>query len=34
MRSMENPFKFGTITWGRNWNLIFHIEQLHEGVIR
>lgn len=34
MRSMENPFKFGTIVWGLNWELILSIEQLHEGVIR
>ena len=24
----------GNIVWGRNWGLIFPIEQLHEGVIR
>ena len=24
----------GNIVWGRNWDLIFPIEQLHEGVIR
>jgi hypothetical protein len=23
----------GNIVWGRNWDLIFPIEQLHEGVI-
>ena len=24
----------GNIVWGRNWDLIIPIEQLHEGVIR
>ncbi len=24
----------GNIVWGRNWDLIFPIEQLHEGVIK
>ena len=35
-----NPKKFitftldgGNIVWGRNWDLIFPIEQLHKGVI-
>ena len=25
--------KHSYIVWGRNWDLIFPIEQLHEGVI-
>ena len=39
--AIRDPKKFrtftldgGNIVWGRNWDLIFPIEQLHEGVIR
>ena len=31
---MEKPFKFGTIVWGRNWDMTFPIEQLYEGLFR
>lgn len=24
----------GNIVWGKNWDMIFPLEQLHEGVIR